>query len=317
MDVNDPYQGPATDPLPAFRELRFNEGRRVPASHGWWWLRDAWGIVGRDKALWSLALLVLAVLLSLLGLVSLFIPVLGNLALIVVTPVLGIGLFHIAHRRAGDEEFEFGDLFIGFSNRTGPLLMAGLAQMVLQVIYMVILFIVGVSLLGGDLMHLFLGGFTVGENGLGPLLMSGPGPFMVIKAMILGVVALVLAIPYLSALLFQVPLVYFGGRRAFPALVESLKVTFSNSLPLSWFGVLAFVIMSLFALLIGVAAMLIEAVLGYGLAGDLLLGLLFLVSLVAGLVLFSICCVAVYVAFRDIFGRETETAPVPRQQELW
>jgi len=317
MEVNDPYRSPAPGPLPESAGLPFGEGRRVPIGHGWWWLRDAWRIVGRNKALWALALLVLAVLLSILGLVSLFIPLIGNLALIVVAPVLCIGLFHIAHRRAAGQEFEFGDLFIGFSSKTGPLLMAGLAQMVLQVSYMMILFIVGISLLGSDLLHLFLAGFSLNENGLEAMLMPDPGLSMMIKTMIIGLVALALAVPYLSALLFQVPLVYFGDRQAFPALVESLKVTLSNSLPLFWSGVLAMVVMSLFALAVGVAAMLIEALFGYGLAGDLLLSLLFLLSLVVGLVLFSTGCVAVYVAFRDIFGQETEAVPAPRQQELW
>lgn len=314
METNNPYQGPAGDPQPlAAREVQFGKGQRVPVGHGWQWLREAWGIVGQNKAQWPLAFLVISILLAVASLVSLFIPFIGGLLVTVVVPVFMVGLFHMAHDRAEGGPFEFGDLFVGFSNKTGPLLMTGLSQVVLRVAYMVIMFLLLLILFGGDIARLFMNG--MGPSGGDPRIFAGMGGAIATKGILFGLLMLVVLIPYMAAVFFQIPLVYFGDRKAFPALVESFKSTFSNWLPLLWFGVLMFLIMVLLSVAFLVVGVIINLIFGSGALGFTIFCLLGLVGVAVMLLLMSVSVVSIYMAFRDIFGVERSRQEAGFQQE--
>lgn len=307
MDSNNPYQGPSGDPTPEPSvEWRAGEARRVPAAHGWYWLRDAWRITRTNKGLWTLAFFVLVMILMGVNLVSILIPFVGHLAVTVVTPVFMVGLFQLAHRRAGGDEFEFGDLFIGFSRKTGPLLYAGLSQAVLQIVYMAVMFVLALSLFGSDIARLFMNGFATGTDAFNPAAMPGFSQFLALKGLLFALLVMLVLIPYMAALWLQIPLVYFGDRPAFPALLESLKVSFRNGLPLLWYGVVLTLVSLALVLAFGVVGGTIYGVLGSGLISGFLLVVLGLIGVMAGLGLAATCFVSIYMAFRDMFAQNEE-----------
>ena len=135
MDPNNPYQGPQAALLETPRpgEATVGSARRRPVGHGWLWWKRAWSLVATNWVLWCLAVLVFFAVILGISLLSLFVPVLGSFVPTLFLPVLAAGLFHLAWRRWGDDDFEFGDLFAGFSNRTGALFLAGLMQLLLQI----------------------------------------------------------------------------------------------------------------------------------------------------------------------------------------
>lgn len=301
MEPNNPYRGPASDPLPEQDEPRIGPARRMPGGHGWRWVRDAWEITRRNKALWALAFFVLMMVLAGIGVLSALVPVVGGLAVTVVTPVFMVGLFHLAHRRAQGGEFEFGDLFIGFSRKTGPLLYAGLAQAVLQVAYMVVTFALAGSLFGHQIASLFVGGFGAGME-LNPSSMPDFSQFLALKGLLLALILLLVMVPYLAALWLQVPLVYFGDRRPFPALLESLRCTGLNWVPLLWYGLLLLVIPLLAAAIFGLAVLLIQWIFGSSWVAGLLYVALGLFGFGAAMLMMATYFVSVYTAFRDMFA---------------
>lgn len=303
MEPNHPYPGPPGDPaLERGVELHVGEARRLPVAHGWYWVRDAWRITSANKGLWALAFFVLMMVLMGIGLVSMLIPLVGNLAVTVVTPVFMVGLFHLAHRRAEGGEFEFGELFIGFSRKTGPLIYAGLSQAVLQIIYMIVIFVLALGLFGSDIAHFFMQGFAADANALNPAMVPDFGPALVIKGLLFTLVLLLVMVPYLAALWLQIPLVYFGDLSAPRALQESFKTSFSNWLPLLWYGVVLMLLSLGVMLTFGVVIAVIQWVFGSGLISGLLFTLLALAGMVVGLMLLATYFVSVYTAFRDIFA---------------
>lgn len=302
MEPNDPYRRSASGPVPEEDGLRIGPARRVPGVHGRYWLRDAWHITRRNKALWALACFVLMMILAGIGVLSALVPVVGGLAVTVVTPVFMVGLFHLAHRRALGGDFEFGDLFIGFSRNTGPLLYAGLAQAVLQVIYMLVTFVLAGSLFGHEIASLLVGGW--GDAGMALSTTSLPDltPFLVLKGLFLALVLLLLMVPYLAALWLQVPLVYFGAWRPFPALLESLRCTGRNWVPLLWYGLLLLVIPLAAAALFALAALLVDWLCGAVWLAGLLYGILGLAAFAVVMLMMATYFVSVYTAFQDIYG---------------
>ena len=115
MDPNNPYQGPQAALLETPRpgEATVGRARRRPVGHGWLWWKRAWSLVATNWVLWCLAVLVFFAVILGISLLSLFVPVLGSFVPTLFSPVLAAGLFHLAWRRWGDDDFEFGFVELG------------------------------------------------------------------------------------------------------------------------------------------------------------------------------------------------------------
>jgi len=308
MESNNPYQGPTAElletPLPG--EVTVGIARRRPMSHGWLWWKRAWSLVAANWALWCLAVLVFFLVILGISLLSLFVPLLGSFVPTLFSPVLAAGLFHLAWRRWRDDEFEFGDLFAGFSNRTGPLFLAGLIQLLLQVAFTALLAALVLVLFGSEIAAFFSSAF--GDATAAPAVPVGVGG---VKMMLVALFAAALSLPYMALIWFQAPLVYFGERNGFKALGESLIAVLRNWLPMLWYSVVVMLVMLAVGGAIALLFVLASTVLGPGISGVLAMILLSVLALVAGLFLMAVMTVSVYASFRDIFGADDEPEATP------
>jgi len=309
MDPNNPYQGPRAALLDTPRpgEETVGIARRRPVGHGWLWWKRAWSLVATNWVLWCLALLVFFAVILGISVLSLFVPLLGSFVPTLFSPVLAAGLFHLAWRRWGDNDFEFGDLFAGFSNRTGALFFAGLMQLLLQLAFTALTAALVWVAFGPQIAAFFSAAFGSALEPVPEISAGLDGVKMALTALLV----MALSLPYMALIWFQAPLVYFGGRNGFKALGESLMAVLRNWLPMLWYGVVVTLVMlavgGAFALLFVLAG----TVLGQSISGALAMVLLSLAALVAGLFLLAVMTVSVYASFRDIFGTDDEPEATP------
>jgi hypothetical protein len=260
---------PALKGIP-MKKLTTNAGpqpRTVDAGRGVSWWGDAWTLFLRNPGMW----VVMGVLLMVLLAVLMFIPVLGPLVLLLLTPVLS-GSWLLAARkvqRGGD--LEVGELFAIFKDkeRLTPLLVLGavlLAAMVLA--------------------GLLVGALSMGA-GMGAMIGMGHTPGSV------GAVAAALSAGFLAMLIFFVLLVTVGLAAWFaPALVVFHGVTPIDALKASLSASMKNVIaMTLYGLLYLIAAMLASLPMGLG-----------------WVVLFPLVMLSMYVSYIDIFGSTPPSA---------
>lgn len=289
--------------------------RARPLRNGWLWWKQAWRLALNNWDLWSLAILVLLVIMAAINLASLLVPVVGSLVPALLTPVFAAGLFHIAQRRWRGEEFQFRDLFMGFSRRTGALLVAGVAQLLVQVAIIVVIGLVSLLLFGMELFDAQIAAYSFSlGGGLPPLVVDDA---VLIKGLLVSLVTLALVIPYMAALWFQVPLVYLAGRNPFVALWQSLRAVVINWLPMLWYGVIPLGVVLVLALLAGLLIALINMMLGEGVLAAILYGMVALVFSVGALFLSAVCVLSIFTAFQDIFAPREDGEPVeePEREE--
>jgi uncharacterized membrane protein len=158
--------------------------------------------------------------------------------------------------------FRFDDLFAGFRERTAPLLLVGLLQLVAIVIVFFIVGIVAAALLFAS------GGLEIFEN---PELIADSGVAMTIMLVVL--IAMLLSLPIAMAVWFAPALVMHGNKSPVEAVLLSLRGCMKNILPFLPYGLLLML-------------MIIPLLLTLG------LGLIVLAPIVTA---------SVYVSYKDIF----------------
>src|SRR5688572_18513142 len=112
--------------------------RRVPASHGWKWIVDAWALFKRNPLMWVL----IGVVFTLIFVGLHFLPIVGPLAAIVLTPVFTAGFMLGCRALDAGGELAFDHLFAGFRERVGTL--AGIGGLYLGAMILIAL-IVGLT----------------------------------------------------------------------------------------------------------------------------------------------------------------------------
>lgn len=248
MTEVNPYQGPETNVASPQGDSAFTLAgpHKVTVGQALGWLGEGmkmlsgnWGVV--------IGALVLVMVIT-MGLQ--LIPFLGPLAQPFITTLLYGGLVKLFHRIATDGRSEFGDLFAGFSERTGALLLLALVQIGVYL---------GALLVIGGLMAISMGG-SMSLQSMDPQAMSnGMGAMMAIMVpLFLIVFTLVMFLFY-----FAVPLIMLGGMGLGGAMKLSFQACIKNWLALIVYGVVVMLIVTLAAL-------------------PLLLGLLFVMPILAG-----------------------------------
>ena len=248
MTEVNPYQGPETNVASPQGEGAFTlDGpHKVTVGQALGWLGEGmrmlsghWGVV--------IGALVLVMVIT-MGLQ--LIPFLGPLAQPFITTLLYAGLVKLFHRIATDGRSDFGDLFAGFSERTGPLLLLALVQIGVYL---------GALLVIGGLMAISMGG-SMSLQSMDPQAMSsGMGVMMAIMLpLFLIVFTLVMFLFY-----FAVPLIMLGGMGLGGAMGVSFRACMKNLLPMIVYGIVVMLIIMVAAL-------------------PLLLGLLFVMPILAG-----------------------------------
>jgi len=215
-----PPAAPVSDPTHEADESAFIPGGRgVGAGRGWSWFAEGWDLFKQSPMIWIINFIVFLLVFIAIELV----PFLGGLAGMLLAPVLSAGIMIGARAVHQGEPLEVAHLFAGFRERTGPLMMIGVLNMVATMVIVILVFavlaLIGVSLLGA------VASGNLEALGIGVLL----GILMV----------LALSIPLMMAYWFAPALVALNGFTAFEAMKASFFACLKNFMPFLVYGVVA------------------------------------------------------------------------------
>lgn len=265
----NPYSQPDSEVQPVSDPAAMSVGaaRARPISHGWHWYRQAWELFKPSWGIWLLTLLLLVVIMVVLQLI----PLLGAIAANLIAPVLVAGILRMAVNADAGKGVEIGELFAGFSERTGPLV--GLGALNMLVTFLVVGAMIAPMLAAMDMSAMQDMGSMQGmsDEEIARRMTGGGGPGA--GSVLLMLLGAALLIPWLAAYWFAVPLIFLGDRGLGAALKESFFAVFRNILPFLWFGVLYFILAAIAT---------IPLMLGW-------------------LVLLPVLMLTIYASFRDIF----------------
>lgn len=211
----NPYQVPQAD-VATLDANEFHEPRSTPAGNGNRWISDAWRLFKISPGLWIAMFIIYAACMVVLS----FVPFVGNLF----TPVFMAGYYRASQTAAEEGVVRLEDLFSGFRERLGPLILVG----VLTMVFIAVIVIVGMGA-GMGLMAPAMGDIGNGAPPLIPILIMS----LVIAALIL---------PVIMMSWFSPALVMFEGMGAFEAMKCSFKACLKNILPFTLYSIVILVL---------------------------------------------------------------------------
>ena len=251
MQGNNPYQQPGADvsAAPEAAPLVVNAPRSRDIGAGWRWISDAWRIF---KSAWAQVFFGV-VLMWLLSMAVQFVPILGLIAPALLAPVLTVGILVLAWKADEGQNPEVGDIFAGFKNKFGQLVLLGLSMLGLTMIAILLGIILGMVVFSGS-----LGGFVTTMESLEA---GQAHPDILMQLMLAGLVMLALMVPVMAAYWFAPALVFFGNQGIGDALVNSFKGCLKNILPMFWYGVVAMLLVILAIIPLGLGLLILLPVL--------------------------------------------------------
>ncbi len=258
MDTN-PYATPQAELIDSAADDE-PQPEKVPAGSATAWLGRSYWHFKQNPFAWIGALIIFIVLSMGLS----FVPVIGALAVNLLSPVIMAGFSIGAQEQDNGGDFRIGHLFAGFSQNFGALVMVG-------VFYL--LFIILIGAVFGGIIGLTMAGSGMIDPNAGPqVMMNSMGPI----SMILMLLALMLIVFVAMAYYYAPTLIALDNMSALAAMKMSLNGCLKNWLALLVFGILAFLL-----LVIGM----IPAMLGL-------------------LVVIPMLQASIYVSYRDIFHHQ-------------
>ena len=244
MSQSNPYQPPRSQVADVAASTEWGEfiesGRSVDAGQGWAWIASGFGLFRKRAGAWIGITVVLFVALFVLNLI----PLVGALANMLLMPVLLGGLLLGCRALDHDGEFGVGQLFAGFGNQTGRLMVLGALTLAGWIAIMIVIFAV---------MGTSMKGLMTGD----PAAITAAGPFMAIGIL----VALGLSVPLYMALWFAACLVVFEEVQPTQAMVQSFRACLKNMVPFLLYGVIFLGLFFLAAIPLGLGFLVIIPVL--------------------------------------------------------
>lgn len=196
--------------------------RACPASDGWRWIREAFGLVGGKLGFWIGSFLLFFVIFFALGLI----PFVGQLATIVLGPFVVAGFANAARRQTRGEGPSLEDLPIGFRQSPGALLAVALLYLAGVVVVLTIVFGILFATVGAAA---FSGG---GE--IDPTVLAGAWTTLALAWLI----GMALLIPLLMAYWFAPQRIVFEGLDAIAAMKTSFFGCLRNIVPFLIYGLI-------------------------------------------------------------------------------
>ena len=202
-------------------DAAFNrEGNARPAGAGLDWWTRAWPLFTRQVGMWIGVIVVTFVII----LVASFIPVLGQLAILLFGPVIAGGLMLGAREVDRGGDLSFSHIFAGFSNQMGQLVLIGVIYLVGMIVAALITgLIAGVGI-----------GTMIGVSGGDPGAAGAAGASGVLLAVL---VMLALILPLYMAVWFAPALVVFHELAAMDAMKASFFGCLKNIVPFLIYGI--------------------------------------------------------------------------------
>ncbi len=195
------------------------QAKSINAGQGATWFKCGWNLFKKDFGTWFIMFLILIGL----SIVLSFIPFIGSVALMIISPALIGGFMYAASEMDKGNRIEIGFLFQGFRDkeRMNKLLILGGIYLLVQFLFMFILF----SLIGGTLM------MTASQTGnIDPaaMLTSGMGVSMLLIFLVLLTIML--------GFIYATPLIMLDNESPIESIKASYSASFKNILPLLIFG---------------------------------------------------------------------------------
>jgi uncharacterized membrane protein len=217
----NPYNTPSADLLEA-QDGEMSGPHKVPTGHALAWIGKGWWHFKQSPLAWILALVVWFAMAFVIGLV----PLLGGIAINLLTPVIVAG-FSIGCRAQDDgEDFTVAHVFAGFSNNTGQLVLVGL-------IYFGAIFLLTIGMMFGV--------FSV--IGLDMMASQDPermmGTLFSPALLIILLVGLLLFVPLVMSFFFAPVLIALDDIKALAAMKLSFMGCLQNILPMFVYSLLA------------------------------------------------------------------------------
>lgn len=215
-----------TEPNPFMVEPRPSAddggGRAVDAGRALEWLKGGWTLFMQNPGIWIALGLTTMIIVMVLGLI----PVLGQLAITVVMPILSAGLLLGCKSLREGGELRFDHLLAGLQHNTANLVMVGVLTLLAFMVLGVVMFLIGG---GAALTGAFVG--------------NGRGVGMAIGGFVLAMlVVLALSVPLAMAMWFAPALVVFKNLPAIEAMKASFRACLRNILPFLIYGLIAMVL---------------------------------------------------------------------------
>ena len=196
--------------------------RTVAAGRGWDWITAGFAMFRKQPGIWILAAVVLGVIFIVISMI----PVLGSLANALLFPIFGAGLMLACRNLDQGVALEIGDLFAGFKQKTGDLVLIGAFNLLGWV---VIGFAVFAVVGGGVLMGIMHGGV--------------PGAGISIASILIALLLVAgLSVPLYMATWFAPALIVLQDLAPGAALKASFLACLQNWLPFLVYGLVILVL---------------------------------------------------------------------------
>jgi hypothetical protein len=282
----NPYAAPKSN-LKVKKETKgqwLNEPQKVPASHGWYWLKSAVPMFFQQPWIWMGMGLVLFLIIVVLSMI----PLVGPLSSGLLSAVLNGGLMLAAQAQTKGEQVKVSHVFRGFNHNRNQLFLVGLYYLLVFGFFGVIIGI----LMGTNVFT----GVPSGDPGTTTASLRGNTPLIGIIFLLISL----LTIPFTMAYWFAPALVALADQSAWNAYKLSFRACRKN-----W---PAFLVFSLALLVVGIIFILIfssvSGVLAYFIfqKGSFLVAFLPLIMIgIMGIPLASIMGLTIFTSFKDIY----------------
>ena len=231
----NPYQSPSVDIMSAAPDADadfVDGGRSVPAGNGLSWIGAGWGIFTQSPLAWIVCTIIIFVVAIILS----FIPILGSIISYVLYAIFGGGLMLGCQAQYAGRPLEIGDLFSGFKEKAGPLLIVGLLFVAASFALLVIAGILFAIFIGSS--GLFGAMMSGDSNSLAKVMSAGS----IVAMLTIGLVILALYIPIAMGFWFASTLVALQNISPVTAVRMSFFACLKNLLPFLLYGVVFVVV---------------------------------------------------------------------------
>jgi len=239
--------------------------RSVDAGRGIQWLTESVQLVMRNPAVFLVQALILSVLMFVLN----FIPLIGQIAWVVLSPVLLAGMVYSMREVDRGGNADVGQLFAGFQQpgKVVPLMTLSIPQ----IVGLVVLVVLGFLFIGGSI----IGAVASGGNEAAGAMAIGGG------LLVFMLLAFVVSLAIAAVVIYAIPRVMFDDAEPFGAMKESFSASLANIAPLLIFAIIFFIVATIVFVVLSIIP---------------ILG-----SIAAMLAIYAVGAAAVYASYKDVF----------------
>ncbi len=200
----------------------------LAAGRGWEWIAEGFRIFRKQPLTWIALLVVMAVV----WFAAVMLPVIGALAINLLSPVFFAGLMMACRSTDEDDEPEIAQLFAAFKTHVNPLITVGGVYLVGNIVAVAVMF--GVA--GGPAMEALLGKSAGDVEAMRAAL----------RSLLTGVaIGMAVFLPVLMAVWFAPLLIVFRDMPPMAAMQTSLSACWRNTLPFLVYGAFSFLLIVL------------------------------------------------------------------------